>query len=280
MSTISATTGGRPGTVRVVLDSHVHLHPIHDEARVLDAAIANARSSLPDAALVWLLLTEMAGVDAFTRLARQPPAGFDGGLDADGLTLELRRGDGARVRLTAGRQVQTREGLELLALGTRAAIPDGIALCEAIRRAHGAGALAVIPWGVGKWLGRRGHLVADLQAGPDGEEVYLGDNMNRPTVWPTPTQFATAVSAGRRVLPGTDPLPLPRHVDRVAAFGLGLEIEPTAVGGFPALRALIADPRVAMQPCGRRSGIPAFLFDQAALRLNKAGPPRARDERR
>ncbi|MDX6749813.1 hypothetical protein SH611_08350 [Geminicoccaceae bacterium 1502E] len=259
----------RERRVTVAVDAHVHLHPVFGRRRFLDAAIANAAESGLPLGPVWLLLTEIAGVHAFRELADQPPQGWRGELRADGRTLELRRADGATVLVTAGRQVQVAGGLELLALGTDDDIPDGIAMSEAIERALAADALPVVPWGFGKWWGRRGQLLEALLDSPQGASVFLGDNGGRAAFIATPGQFERVERAGRRVLPGSDPLPFARQVERVASYGLHLEIDPFQPPPFAALKARLLDPQAKVSIYGTRAGAISFLRDQVAMQLYK-----------
>ncbi|MEY8800942.1 hypothetical protein AB9K35_11565 [Leisingera sp. XS_AS12] len=175
-----------------------------------------------------------------------------------------RERDGAALTVIAGRQVITAERIEVLALATVRRFRDGCPAGELLAELWEAGIPAVLPWGVGKWLGRRGRLVAELlhvQAGPG---LFLGDNAGRPRVWPTPALFRQ-----RPVLPGSDPLPVPGA--EVGAGGYGFALEGRLDQGRPAtdlrarLMALTGNPRVT----GGRRGLVAVLAEQFALRRMK-----------
>ncbi len=109
-----------------------------------------------------------------------------------------------RLLVLAGRQVVSAEGVEVLAQCTAAQFANGRPLEETIEEIQAAGALAVLPWGVGKWLGRRGKLVTEAAA---RSPILLGDNAGRPPFWSFPAQSLrraltdyTPVNAlGRRV---------------------------------------------------------------------------------
>jgi hypothetical protein len=263
---------GSGKTTRVALDTHVHLHPVFDRGRFLDAAVTNAAIAGVVGGASWLLFTEMAGVHACRELADRPPDGWSATRLRDGCTIDLRRRDGVRVLVTAGRQVQVEGGLELLVLGSDAAIPDGITMADGLDRALALGALPVVPWGFGKWWGRRGRLLRELLDGPRGAAVFLGDNGGRAAFWPRPALFDRVEAAGRRVLPGSDPLPFASHVTRAGSYGLlvGMDIEIAAP--FPALRAILADPKPALATFGRRATPLAFLRDQIAMQVVKRRP--------
>jgi hypothetical protein len=57
--------------------------------------------------------------------------------------------------------------------------------------------------------------------------LFLGDNSGRPILWPRPELFRFAESRGLKVLPGSDPLPIPSEAARVGSFGFGLPAAPS-----------------------------------------------------
>ncbi len=242
-------------------------------AACLDAALANARCAGLPVGPVWLLLTEIAGVHVFRALRNRPPDGWQASLRAEGRTLELRRADQERVLVTAGRQVQLKEGLELLVLGVDSDIPDSIPLDEGVARAAAADAVAVIPWGFGKWWGARGPKLSAFLDSPLGSKVLLGDNGNRARLWPQPSLFERVTAAGRRVLPGSDPLPLESQVNRVASYGLIVTMDIDGDAPFADLRALLLDPAINLPTYGRRIGACAFLRAQLAMQILKQRRP-------
>ena len=51
---------------------------------------------------------------------------------------------------------------------------------------------AVLAWGVGKWLFKRGKIIRQLIETYDSPYLLLGDNSGRPSFWPTPNLFKQA----------------------------------------------------------------------------------------
>jgi hypothetical protein len=175
-------------------------------------------------------------------------------------------GGGERLLVIAGRQIAAREGLEVLALAGDAAVPDGLSFGETLHRVRAGGALPVLPWGFGKWWGRRGELVAGALARRGSALLFLGDNAGRPPAGGEPRLFQEAQALGVAVLPGSDPLPLPWHAGRAGSYGFVLEGELSE--GSPAgdLRRCLRELRGAPRVFGRRVTLRGFLRDQAALR--------------
>jgi hypothetical protein len=163
----------------------------------------------------------------------------------------------------------TAERLEVLALGCADTIPDGRPVQEVIRQVSGCGALAVIPWGLGKWWGRRGRLVRALLDAPDLPRFCLGDNGGRARVWRSPRLFTVARRRGMSVLPGSDPLPLPSHVTRAGSYGFVLDDwdgpSQPARAIVARIRALKRSPAV----FGHLSSIGSMVRSQVAIRRHR-----------
>lgn len=253
-----------------LVDAHVHIHALFPLESFLDGALKNFRAVAERLGLTatgYLILAEMAGSHWF----REAP-GTIGAWTLAGTgeehSLVARRSAGESVVLVAGRQIATRERLEVLALGRDADIPDELPLEEALRRVRDSGALPVLPWGFGKWAGRRGALVAATLARPGGE-LYLGDNSNRLQLAGMPRLLREAGERGVLVLPGTDPLPFPSHAGRAGSFGFVLEgaVDPLrpAADLLRRVRTLREQPRT----YGRGETLPRFLRAQAGLQLRQ-----------
>jgi hypothetical protein len=264
----------------VLADAHVHFHRGFGRDAFLDGALRNFRRGAAGLGLAGpltgcLLLTESAGA-CFFRMSQDGVGEGEWSFvaTAEPESLMARRGDDHLI-LIAGRQVVTREGLEVLALATAEDFPDGLPLDETLDRVRAAGALPVLPWGFGKWWFARGARAARELAAQRGE-LYLGDNAGRPALAapfvPEPRLFRAAAELGVPVLPGSDPLPLPDHATRAGSYGFLLS--GTLDEDRPA-RSLVARVRRVraaggrLRPFGRRSGIVRFCRDQAALRLRR-----------
>jgi hypothetical protein len=268
----------------ILADAHVHIHPCFDLAAFLDTAVTNfARGArqvgVPGPYSGCLLLTESVGAHRFRQLREGEKAGGGWTLEPteEDCSLLARQDGGERLFLIAGRQIVTREGIEVLALGRDADIPDRLGLGDTLGRVRATGALPVLPWGFGKWWLRRGTLVAEAFRQRGGGELFLGDNAGRLDLTGAPGLFRQARAEGVPVLPGSDPLPLPEHAGRAGSYGFVLsgpldEARPAACV-LRAVRRLKGQPRI----YGSRAALPGFLRDQAAMqwRRGKALPATA-----
>jgi hypothetical protein len=262
----------------VLVDAHVHVHPGFASDAFLDAAARNFRRAAAELGrqngfLGCLLLTEMGTARWFRRMRNgEERAGmwsFERTGEAESLVAQRSGGDdggGDRLLVIAGRQIATREGLEVLALAGDAEVRDGLPFGETLQRVRASGALPVLPWGFGKWWGRRGKLVAGALAHRGSAPLFLGDNAGRPAVGGEPPLFREARDRGVAVLPGSDPLPLPWHAGRAGSYGFLLEGGVSAEEPAGDLRRRIRELRESPRVFGRRVALPGFLRDQAALR--------------
>ena len=174
-----------------------------------------------------------------------------------------------RLIVLAGRQIVTSERLEVLALGTREHIADGMPLDDTIQRALAADALVVLPWGFGKWWFRRGKVVRRALRSFSKCGIYLGDNGGRPQHCKTPRLLREAERDGVLTLPGSDALPFPSEIGRVGSYGFVLSGDIDL--SFPArcIKQLIRQLGRQPKPFGRRVTWPAFCRNQVLAQLRK-----------
>ncbi len=270
----------------VLLDAHVHYHPGFSRAVFFAAAAANLRAGgeqlgSDGPARPGLMLTESHGVDAFGGFASQAATSLPAGTPPDGWWFRRTEEDNSlwAVRssapdqpmlVIAGRQLVTREGLEVLALGCREPLPERMELRRARDAIIEAGGVPVVPWGFGKWWFQRRRMVAELIDADDAEGAwFVGDNAGRPRLSRRPPMFARAAARRVFVLPGSDPLPLPGQAAKVGRCGFRMS------GDFdtdhPARAVLDWLRRCTEQPqtFGRYESLGSFARDQVAMQMRK-----------
>jgi hypothetical protein len=259
-----------------LVDAHVHLYDCFDLATLLDSAYEHfsrqaTRYGKPDRFTGVLMLAETGEQDRFAELHAGADHGSEWTLtrtDED-CSLLARTPDGRELALLAGRQIISREKLEVLALATRARFPDGTPTEDLLVQIQQRNAIAVLPWGVGKWFGNRGTIVRSLLSSTERPKFFLGDNGGRPLFWPRPGLMRLAERAGIGVLPGTDPLPLASQELRCGSFGF-------AIKGLPSVRRpgadvtnMIDDSTSEMTPYGKLETPLRFVRNQLRLRLDR-----------
>lgn len=260
----------------LLIDGHVHVYPCFDAGRLLQAARVNfdyalGRSAKAPGAFRALFLTETARDHWFREAAagRVKMPGWSLRPTEEPVSLVARSDDGAEVCMVAGRQVAAAGGLEVLALGIDAELADGRSMEETLDAVRAAGALAVIPWGVGKWLGRRGRVVDGLIRAR-ARDFLLGDNGGRPWCWPEPRQFKEAEAQGSLVLPGSDPLPFAGEESRAGSCGALLDTDIPGRRPAAEIIELIRSRSRVLVPFGRRETFFRFARNQVAMQIVKA----------
>ena len=213
----------------ILCDGHVHLHACYAVDDFLSAALINfstfagRRGNSTESVQFVLWLTESAGMDKFAELSKahgdsdcHPDTTWRIRPTREPISLIAQHGED-EIILVAGRQVVCAERIEILALGTQNCIDDGNPLVKTIYQILDCGALPVLPWGFGKWIGRRGKIVEDCIRTED--RLHLGDNGGRLACLPPPRLFRLARQQGIYILPGSDALPFPGEHRRVASYG-------------------------------------------------------------
>ncbi len=274
-------------------DAHVHIYQNFDLRQLFRAALARAQEVC---APLLLLLSENAGDDYFRCLRRLAEAGVlteNATLvpqnlrkdllrsvrlhrTAESLSLALadRGASAGSVFLIAGRQLISEEGIEVLALCLDPDDPvsansnGSLSAASLAQQVLDAGAAAVLPWGLGKWVGARGTSVAALASNPALQEnslFLLGDTAHRCWPWPTPRVFRGAV----RVLPGSDILPVHGAEHRLARYGFRVAgvFDPERPA-FSLLEILRSGQPI--ETMGRRESLLSALKEQIRYRLRKS----------
>jgi hypothetical protein len=267
----------------ILIDGHVHFHECFSLAVSLSAAADNFEEAahslgIRDTACFVLLLCEEEGYDNVHKLIEKVETqhkidGWSFSGTADSTTIVARHDNGRRLFIIAGRQIRTRDGLEVLALCTNAAHKDGMEIDVSISEVHETGAVAVLPWGFGKWLGRRGKHVMRLINRLDGHHLLLGDNSGRLAGFREPPLFKVARRAGISILAGTDPLPFPGQQRRVGKYGSILRGRFNTDRAGVSIRSLLQDGRTVPDTYGARERPMAFLTNQLRMQAKKRTVP-------
>lgn len=266
----------------ILVDTHVHIHSCFSIGQFLDAAAANfaeaaRRAGCTKGFTCVLCLTDSAQGDIFNTLSRQSPGTSEGSAGGwmfrpcpDGIVLRAESRSGQSLWIAAGRQIVSRDCLEVLALCTTKAFTDRtLALDALVEEVLAAGALAVVPWGAGKWLGRRGRILVDLISKGPRPGFFLGDNSGRPDFLAARSHFDLAAAKGINVLPGTDPLPFASEAGRAGRNGIMLDGELDASRPADDLKARLTAAAGKFTAYGEREGLLRFVRNQVAMQWVK-----------
>ncbi len=271
----------------ILVDSHVHIYDCFDIDLLLDSALKNFQAvakqhnSGQQPSSYVLLLTECESENWFqqqlvtvkdSEQIHGSITGRWGVVDTGEVdVLMVCRNDfpEEKIYLVAGRQIVTKEKIEVLALFASQSVCDGMSLSETVDAINQADGIPVLPWGAGKWLGKRGEVLKNFLLHSEKSTLFLGDNGGRPQLWPTPGLFDLAEKKGVSVLPGSDPLPLPSEVARVGSFGFYLqENAPYNDSPIAYLKKALLSSEPTPVPFGCLQKNSMFVFNQLRLRLS------------
>ncbi len=194
--------------MNIIADTHIHFYPCYDLTRALMVLRSNLAELGPDCTHL-AFLAERHDCHYFQEIRdkKQEISSSPVQINDLGEALLLQEEGYNDLFLFAGRQVITRERLEILALTMDAEIPDGLPVQEVIECINRAGAVAVLSWAPGKWFSRRGKIVAGLLTEYSARELLLGDTTLRPWCWLEPLLMKKGLTSGFSVVAGSDPLP-------------------------------------------------------------------------
>ncbi len=260
------------------VDAHAHIYRCFDSPTALDGAVENFRRadrSRREGPLRGCLLLAETTNETWYEDHREVES-LGGGRwrltanEADGSIL-AHGPTGDELVIIAGRQIQTAESLEVLALGGRAPLSEGLSTEETVASARAAGAIVVLPWGVGKWWGHRGRVVREVLEARSGTEIFVGDNGNRLRFGPMPPLFSLAARRGIRNLPGSDPLPWPGEAARVGRYGFVVRGEISRTTPARDLKIMLESP-LPIDRFGHLESLGRFLRAQSAMQWRKRTP--------
>lgn len=258
-------------TAHTLVDAHVHLHRIDCVPKALEAAARNFAAvggSNAEYGRGILLLTQSRGEQVFEELAVSTGMGKWTIRHSNDEPHSLIASDGKHVlAIICGRQVRTIEGLEVQCLGTLRDFPDGMSLAAALEAMHDSVGLTVIPWGLGKWTGRRLEVLQSMLNWVEPAAVFLGDNGGRLGLIDPPPLLTGAERRGFRVLPGSDPFPILGDVMRIGSFGFRAEIGLSERDPWRVLRDWLKSRPSSPLPFGRPMALGRFLLNQSGIRV-------------
>jgi hypothetical protein len=262
----------------ILTDAHTHIYPCFDPDILVDSAFANFARAIAEHGADRsgvLVVNDTSGTESFARLKEKAQPNSDnvcryqvfttGELTSVG--LEHQHYPNIRLFCIAGCQAVTRERLEVLGLGVNQRPADAATLEETVATILDSGGLVILPWGVGKWLGQRYDRLCQFLESQTGERIFVGDNGNRPSFWPTPGIFSQSDSNNLRILSGSDPLPMPGEEKRIGTFGSIIHTELERNCPAESLIRSLSVEQTRITPFGSLQAPFSFLRQQVSLRL-------------
>lgn len=166
--------------------------------------------------------------------------------------------------IIAGIQVNSYEGLEVLLIGNAPAI-NGEGKMSEILKHQNPQLLTILPWAVGKWLGKRGKIVSECIKNSQFKGLTLGDNGGRPKIWNRVRQFSEAYQNNITLLSGSDPLPISKGYLNSGSYGNVFQVKVDVLTPWSSILSAINSREISRY--GNLSTLISFITDQIKLRL-------------
>ena len=242
--------------MNIVADTHLHVYPCYDAGVAIRNLVVNLGGLCPGAVKA-AFLAERSGADWFSGLARAdgpPVPGFRVDRCEEDGAVVLRADGGEEVYIFAGRQVVTRERVEILSLVSTAMIEDGLAARDVVERIVAADGVPVLSWAPGKWFfGRR--AVVERIIDRFGSRILVGDTSLRPTAWPEPVLMAKAASRGSAIVAGSDPLPFAGEEKYFGTYASVIECDFDKGRPLSSIKAALVSEQCETTRRGKRCGV-------------------------
>ena len=262
------------------LDAHVHHYPSSGFATIGDI-VETAYSNLESAATedgdssnqFGLVLTENTGLNVFDGIRDTREGTWAFRSSSDQACIIAEDSTGKMIFLFAGRQLISKENLEVLSLFSNTEFENKkYSLAELVQKINEGEGVPLLCWGVGKWSGKRGKIIHNFIETYDSAPYFVGDNGNRPTVWPYPAALKLADQYEIPIVSGSDPLPLRNHHKRIGTFGTRVNMKPfTEDAPVVSLKEALKKPDNLM-PFGEKTSPFSFLVDQVTVNIRKRLP--------
>ncbi|MBK7105267.1 MAG: hypothetical protein IPH62_08285 [Ignavibacteriae bacterium] len=262
----------------ILIDAHIHIHECFDLNTFFNSAKSNFQNQANkincDNFQSVLCLTESHKANYFANLfdkaeTNEKIGNWEIVNTPNQNSIILKDKDSFEIFLIAGRQIVTKENLEVLALGLNEDPNDGNPIEEVIKFVNANKAISVIPWGVGKWMGNRKQIVEKLVLQNNTFPIYLGDNGNRPFFWSKPEIFNEALKNGIINIPGSDPLPFLNEVKKPGSFGFIIDGNLDKEKPFDSIYEKINSSKIQFKTYGKLETGYNFLKNQISMQIVK-----------
>jgi len=193
----------------IVVDAHVHLRNNYKIHRFIESLIKNFEDGFKyfenlKSGVGVLFVVDGSNEDGFEKLSRYFQSRSKKNeqyrlqrQETTDQSIVLLVDEQFTIIIIAGSQIVAKEKIEILSVGTPLPSLAGKEIKSTITKITEKGALPILPWGVGKWVGKRGRILEDLIKQPNLPRFFISDSGNRPKFWPKSSLFRIAKSTWR-----------------------------------------------------------------------------------
>jgi len=268
------------GNATLVIDGHVHLYPNYDLIKAVEKGVTNLKSHATKyikenstIVSIWLL-AERSDSDFFKKIYDSPKSFSNDEIrfkkGKDKLTVVVEQSNQVVLYIFAGRQLITREGLEVLSLISDLNIIDRQkAIEEIIQDVKGSGGIPALNWAPGKWFFARGKVIARQIQQKSPDDFFIGETTLRHTLWQEPKLIKQARNKGFQVIAGSDPLPFKGEENGIGCYGFLISGTFDQDNPAQSLRALMNSHGIEIKIIGNRNNVLTFARRQYKIMMEK-----------
>ena len=265
------------GKTALAIDGHVHLYEVYDLKKAIESGVRNlndhSKKISSNVIPVWLLV-ERSDASFFDQIYQSPQDFENNGLKFnkgnDELTIIVEQDGEPILYIFAGRQMVTKEGLEVLSIISNLNIPDRQkSIDEVIQNVKDSGGIPTLNWAPGKWFFNRGKVIARQIQEKSTNEIFIGETTLRNTLWPEPKLVKQARKKGFPIIAGSDPLPFKGEEQGIGSFGFLIEGKFDPKNPAQSLRDLMNSKGKDVQIIGKRNDIFTFARRQYKIMREK-----------
>ncbi len=266
-------------TKNIFIDGHVHLYDNFDPDLFIESINGNfSRFIKPDnnsssGNIKMIFLTEAKDNDFFSRLKKNslPLKNIDIHAEKtnENESILLKQNGSNLFYIIKGRQIVTKEDIEILSVGPGKKIPDGLPAVEVLEMLKEREEIAILAWGVGKWLFKRGKIIKKLLSTFDYPLLLIGDNSARPSIWLKPLIYRKGEKMGIPVINGSDPLPLEGEDEKAGSYLFSLKGNFDPDKPFSSVKNILRSDIKEIKLMGKRDSLFNFVKRQSKIMLKK-----------
>lgn len=265
----------------ILMDGHVHLYPEYNLNQAFRLGTENMQKCLQKSSpaasqnvvAVWLL-TERWDCNFFQKISAAPEKFSNGDMKltpaSEKLAVVLERKGFPKTYILPGRQLVSKDGLEILSLATDYFVKDRtLSTRELIINVNRKDGVPVLNWAPGKWFFNRGQIVRQILEASQPTEFVVGDNPLRPVCWPKPGLMKLAAQKGFKVIAGSDPLPFAGEEKNIGKYCFITEAGFDANRPVSSVRNILKNNGLPATILGKRNGVVTFAIRETRILLKK-----------
>ncbi|MBD3288366.1 hypothetical protein GF337_06140 [candidate division KSB1 bacterium] len=266
--------------VTLLIDGHIHIYPHYKLTLAIKNGISNLYKSAKESDSfdnsqkqipVWMLV-ERYDCNFFDQIVNETSLSINGyTLQAagDGTTIIVMEKNEPVLYIFAGRQLVTKENLEILSLISPFNLNDReYSIEEVIEKVNENGGVPALNWAPGKWFFSRGEIVKTVLNKYSPDRLLIGDTSLRTEIWSMPRLMSQARDRNYKIVAGSDPLPFEDEEHQIGKYGFAVSASFDEAKPAESMRNILRDTKLPFNFIGNRNSL--FTFSRRQFKIMTA----------